>query len=342
MSLESFNYINSLNAANPTTTDNVSEGDDHIRGVKTTLKNTFPNVTGAVTATQAELNLVDGVTATTAELNYVDGVTSAIQGQVDAKLPKAGGTMTGDIALGDNVKAKFGASDDLEVYSDGTNSRITESGSGSLIIKGTQMLFQTGTGETTAYHTADGSVRLYHNNVPKIETTSTGIDVTGSVDASGVGKFGKPSDFWASTQAYYGGAYGNITTNGSWEYEMTCNGYRNTSAQWTSLATNSYTGATSISMNPQGHIRFCTDASKADGSDSDITERMRIDSAGDVTVNTGNLVIGTAGKGIDFGDWTITESSGVLKFATGGTNKMKLDASGNLTVVGNITAYGSI
>jgi len=45
---------------------------------------------------------------------------------------------------------------------------------------------------------------------------------------------------------------------------------------------------------------------------------------------------------IDFGDWTITESAGVLYFATGGTNKMKLDASGNLTVVGNVTAYGTM
>lgn len=45
---------------------------------------------------------------------------------------------------------------------------------------------------------------------------------------------------------------------------------------------------------------------------------------------------------VDLGDWTITESSGVLYFATGGTNKMKLDASGNLTVVGNVTAYGTV
>ena len=45
---------------------------------------------------------------------------------------------------------------------------------------------------------------------------------------------------------------------------------------------------------------------------------------------------------IDLGDWTITESAGVLYFATGGTNKMKLDASGNLTVVGDVTAYGTI
>jgi hypothetical protein len=45
---------------------------------------------------------------------------------------------------------------------------------------------------------------------------------------------------------------------------------------------------------------------------------------------------------VDLGNWTITENSGVLEFATGGVKKMKLDASGNLTVVGNMTAYGTI
>lgn len=38
-----------------------------------------------LTATAAELNLMDGVTATTAEINYLDGVTSGIQAQLDAK-----------------------------------------------------------------------------------------------------------------------------------------------------------------------------------------------------------------------------------------------------------------
>ncbi len=45
---------------------------------------------------------------------------------------------------------------------------------------------------------------------------------------------------------------------------------------------------------------------------------------------------------IDLGNWTITESAGVLYFATLGTNKMKLDASGNLTVTGDVTASGTI
>jgi len=45
----------------------------------------------AITATAAELNILDGVTATTAELNYVDGVTSNIQTQLDAITGVTGG-----------------------------------------------------------------------------------------------------------------------------------------------------------------------------------------------------------------------------------------------------------
>ena len=42
------------------------------------------------------------------------------------------------------------------------------------------------------------------------------------------------------------------------------------------------------------------------------------------------------------GGWTVVESGGVLLFRSSGTNRMRLDTSGNLTVTGNVTAYGSI
>jgi len=45
---------------------------------------------------------------------------------------------------------------------------------------------------------------------------------------------------------------------------------------------------------------------------------------------------------VDLGNWTVTETAGVLLFATGGTTKMKLEADGSLTVVGNVTAYGTM
>ena len=75
MGLETGTYIDSLNSSNPTATDAVSEGDDHLRLIKSTVKATFPNLSNAVTSTHTELNLLDGVTANTTELNYVDVAT---------------------------------------------------------------------------------------------------------------------------------------------------------------------------------------------------------------------------------------------------------------------------
>lgn len=42
-----------------------------------------------ITATSAELNILDGATVTVTEVNYLDGVTSAIQTQLDAKAATA-------------------------------------------------------------------------------------------------------------------------------------------------------------------------------------------------------------------------------------------------------------
>lgn len=62
MSLENPTYINGLIVTNPTSSDPVSQGDDHLKLIKSTLKNTFPNVTGAVTTTHTEINLLNDAT----------------------------------------------------------------------------------------------------------------------------------------------------------------------------------------------------------------------------------------------------------------------------------------
>ena len=75
----------------------------------------------------------------------------------------------------------------------------------------------------------------------------------------------------------------------------------------------------------------------ADGGSSEV--KFKIDGTQKASLNSSGVLNITT---VDLGNWTITENSGVLYFATGGTNKMKLDASGNLTCVGDVTAYGSI
>jgi hypothetical protein len=110
MALETGTYVNALVSSNPASTDGLAQADDHIRLIKSTIKATVPIVTGAITAshselnvldgatvTTAELNKLDGVTATATELNYTDGVTSSIQTQIDTKAPKASPTFTGTV-----------------------------------------------------------------------------------------------------------------------------------------------------------------------------------------------------------------------------------------------------
>jgi len=59
-------YIDDLVASNPVATDALSQADDHLRLIKSSLKNTFPNITGAVNASHTELNIIDGSTSATA------------------------------------------------------------------------------------------------------------------------------------------------------------------------------------------------------------------------------------------------------------------------------------
>jgi len=113
----SLKYISDFDETNPPNTGQApSYGDDHIRGIKNAIKNTFPNIDAPVTATEDELNNLDGYTGNTADLNilsgadtagvtstefqYLNGVTSAIQTQLDGKqatdatITALGGTLT--------------------------------------------------------------------------------------------------------------------------------------------------------------------------------------------------------------------------------------------------------
>ncbi len=57
MPVESASYISQLNTSNPTASDNISEGDDHLRLIKSVLQTQFPSLaTTAVTQSSAQMN----------------------------------------------------------------------------------------------------------------------------------------------------------------------------------------------------------------------------------------------------------------------------------------------
>jgi len=135
----------------------------------------------------------------------VDKLANSINTSIAAKLPLAGGTMSGAIVLnstnltaGDSTsnanKIRMGASNDLNIHHDGSNSYIEDSGTGALRILGSSIEIRNAPSdnELMLKATTDGSVELYHNNVKKIETTATGVTVTGAIaGATNLGKITK-------------------------------------------------------------------------------------------------------------------------------------------------------
>ena len=83
MTVESASYISQLDFSLPAAGDQKSEGDDHIRTIKTVLKTQFPNFS------------TTAIAATAAEVNYLSGVTSAIQTQINSKAALASPALTG-------------------------------------------------------------------------------------------------------------------------------------------------------------------------------------------------------------------------------------------------------
>ena len=116
-----------------------------------------------------------------------------VTGEVQCDSLDVDGTVdiTGDVQLHNDVyfpdgdKAIFGNGPDLQIYHNGNHSYIDEIGQGDLFIRSNAIKLEKYTGETLAKFFADGAVELYHDNSKKIETTSTGVTVTGKVRATG-------------------------------------------------------------------------------------------------------------------------------------------------------------
>ena len=129
------------------------------------------------------------------ELTNITAVKALNQGVATTDSPSFVGltasgeiTANGGIALGDNDKATFGNSDDLQIYHDGATSIIADTGTGYLALRGDgNVTLQNAAGtENKLVASSDGAVTIYYDNAAKLATTATGIDVTGSVVADGL------------------------------------------------------------------------------------------------------------------------------------------------------------
>ena len=120
----------------------------------------------------------------------------------------------GDLHLDDGKKALFGQSDDLQIYHDGSSSYINDAGVGGLRILSNRTLIKNAANTVTLadFTTADNSVILYKANSVRLQTTTTGVTVTGTVISDGlslgdneVANFGEGNDL----QIYHESTFNN-------------------------------------------------------------------------------------------------------------------------------------
>ncbi len=161
------------------------------------------------------------------------GTTVTTKGYVDTsdalKMDNAGGTFTGNVRFNDDKKLTFGTTPfaDLEIQCDGSNSYITNNLNNLYIrnsnLSGDSIYINAANTEPSLQCKADAEVTLFYNGFNKLETTNTGINVTGILagDTVEVGSFNNisPSSTGAGhVQIKANSYYGYVTCDGTGIY----------------------------------------------------------------------------------------------------------------------------
>jgi hypothetical protein len=107
-------------------------------------------------------------------------------GYTDGRVPQANLDVKGNVYIDGNTHVRdqqilsFGTSKDLQIYHDGANSYFKDQGTGNITFLGNQVNFVNAAGNETLMQVNQNSdVQLFYDNVKKLETTGTGIAISG-------------------------------------------------------------------------------------------------------------------------------------------------------------------
>ena len=162
MGLETATYISQLVDTNPTSSDPVSQGDDHLRLIKEVLQAQFTTLgAAAVTTTAAELNLLDGVTTLAPEGTAV--LSTGETGSTKFLREDGDGTSSWQTASG----TTYTAGDGLDLT--GTAFSTDLKSNGGLEIDSTELAVAQGISQ---YDVAQFATGVVDNDFLRIATTS--------------------------------------------------------------------------------------------------------------------------------------------------------------------------
>jgi len=121
-------------------------------------------------------------------------------------------TSSNNVSLADNTRIKLGTGDDIQIYNDGSYSRIMESGGTGLVLDttSTDTRLTSDNSKVMGKFIKDGAVQLFHNNSQKLSTASTGVVITGGIGLGGTGAANTLDDYEEGTHTI---TFTNIAAN---------------------------------------------------------------------------------------------------------------------------------
>ena len=176
-----------LTSANNASTSATASEASKVTAVAAQTSATASSTSAATSATTATTK------AAAASISQAAAATSAANAQsyASSSLPLSGGNLTGNLGLPVNGKIILGSStsNSLQVYNDGSNSIITESSAGSLLLRGNSLYLQDVSNNNYVQALSGGAVTLYDNTggspSPKIATSSSGASISGNIAVTG-------------------------------------------------------------------------------------------------------------------------------------------------------------
>jgi hypothetical protein len=347
MGLESATFINGLVETNPTSSDNANQGDNHLRLIKAALKATFPNLTGAVTATQATLNtpylplaggtLTGGLAGTTASFSGAVTATGGVVGNASTATTLQTARTINGVSFNGSANISFGtdsvAEGSTNLYFSNARARSAISASGSL-----------------AYNSATGVISF----------TDAVTSVAGKTGAVAL----NTADVAESGNLYYSDARARaaVSVTGAGSYNSTTGVITVNAAPVSSVA--GKTGAVTLAIADTSGLQAALDGKLGTGttttsisegsnlyySDGRARSAISVTGAGSYNSTTGVITVNAApvtsvaGKTgavtLATSDISGLDSALAGKFsASGGTISGNVSVSGTVTATGDITAF---
>ena len=256
--------------------------------------------------------------------HYLKADSSAASGVAWASIPAGVGGANG-VDFNDNVKARFGTGNDLEIYHDSSNSIIADTGTGGLQILSSQFKVMNAAGdENQIIGTENGAVELYHDNVKKAETTQYGFDLPGDNFELRLGASQDLKIWHDSTNSQIKNDTGALKFRSASYYIRSNDDAKNSIvAIPTAQVDLYYDNALKFSTTSQG-VQVAAD------------QRLEIVNGGTWSGElVGKIEHHSANMYHQYNsNWIARNSSG--------TNTLNIDSSGNGTFNGNVTAYSDI